>query len=261
MGAASLAAAALMAACAVGAALLLLGKGSLVRIVQGLKDERSFIVLTAAALIAVRVATSVVGALVQPIIAIPTSDHALQPLVLWLQESVISGTGIAALSAVYVLLYVFMLVLIPLVLLAEDRGRFRRCVMALVLAYSISLVLHILIGSVRPGLDPASGIAPLLYGDPVWGPLSEGLMGRGSSFPSTHMTSITVMCMAAWGVRRLRIFSLAMLAIMSIAVLCLGVHWPADVAAGVITGAGSYLAVALIEKKAGERGFIRWRPG
>lgn len=261
MGAASLAAAALMAACAVAAAALFLGKGSLGRIAQGLRDERFFILLVATVLIAVRAAASMIGALVEPVASIPSSDHALQPLVLWLQQSIPHGIGVPVLGTVYVLFLVFLLVFIPVVLLAEDRELFRRYAKALILAYSISLSLHILIGSMRPGMDPASGIAPLLYDDAFWGPLSSGIMGRGSSFPSTHVTEVTVMCMATWGMGRLRVPLLVMLAAMSAAVLYLGVHWPLDVVAGVITGAGSYLAVTIIEKKSGGKGFIRLRPG
>jgi membrane-associated phospholipid phosphatase len=260
VGAASLAAAALMAACAVVAANLLLGRRSLGRIAHGLWDEMSFIVLAAAALIAVRAAMSVIEAIVRPVAVIPSSTHALQPLVLWLQESTPPLIGVIVLGAAYVLIYIFTLALVVFFLLAEDRGRFRRYVKALILAYVISLTLHVLIGSTRPGLDPASGIAPLLYGDTLWGPLSADLMGRGNSFPSTHVTMVTVTWLATLGQGRINLLPLALLVIMPVAVLYLGVHWPVDVIAGMITGAVSYLAIALMENY-GERGFIRSRPG
>lgn len=249
------------ASLAEAAALDLPGKRSLVRIAHRLIDDRTFIVTMAAALIAVRVAASAIGGLVSPLASIPSSAHALGPVAAWLQESVPYAIGVPALGAAYVPALIFLLVLVPLALIAADRCLFHRYAKALILAYAVSLSIHIVIGSVRPGMDPATGIAPLLYGDGSWGPLSEGLMGRGSSFPSTHVTVVTVMYLATRGLGKLNASLLMMLVIMSAAVLYLGVHWPVDVAAGAVTGAGSYLAVMRMEKKAGEGVFIRWRPG
>lgn len=261
MDAVSLATAALSALLAVVAAVVLLGKGSGHRLARGIRESWGVVAIAIAAIAVERTAAAVAMGRLVPLASVPSSGHVLQPLMVWLQEVVPSSVGVPFFGSIYVAAFIFLLAFVPLVLLGTDRDRFTTYAMALVLAYGTSLALHALVGSVRPGLDPSSGIAPLLYDDPFWGTVSADLMSRGSSFPSIHVTVVTIMLLSTWGIERLGTVGLATLLAMALGVLYLGVHWPIDIVAGLLTGAAGHVAVVAIKRRIAGNGFIRWRPG
>lgn len=249
-----------MALLALAAVLALLGRGSVHRLANEIARNKAFLLLLIAGFAVERAAGVALAAFISPLVSVPSSIRILTPLIITIQEAIPAGVGAPIFGAVYVLLFLFLLVLVPLLLLACDRTRFRRYAVALLVTYALCLAAHTLIGSVRPGLDPSSGISPLLYDDPLWGALSAGLMGRGSSLPSTHVAVITVMLLSAWGMRKLDLALLGVLAAMSAAVIYLGVHWPVDVAAGIATGAAGWLIASMIKNGTKGRSFSLWRP-
>ena len=71
--------------------------------------------------------------------------------------------------------------------------------------------------------------------------------GIRPGFPSMHMSGASAVAMALtlWGPRRLALAAWACGLLMGWSRLCLGVHFPSDVLAGLLTGSGCTLLAAL----------------
>ncbi len=168
----------------------------------------------------------------------------------WLQSAIPTLLGPSIFGTIYIIAFLICLIVLPLYLLASGEDIiFKRYCLSLGLAYFFLIIFHLAILSVRPGLDPASGIAGILYLDPFWGPISVDLISRGNSLPSGHTISLMATAVAIWPLRRLRTAVLALLGLTMVAILYLGIHWPIDVIIGIALGAASGLvAIKIVEK-------------
>ncbi|MBI0583942.1 MAG: phosphatase PAP2 family protein [Methanomassiliicoccus sp.] len=253
MDALSLSIAALMVLSALVTSMLLIGRDPLRSLVRGVRENAWAVGLLLVVAVGERAIAAIIGG-VRPLLTVPASARVSEPFLIALQNAIPPGPGVPFFAVIYVLLFIFLLVTVPLLLLAWNGDRFRTYALALLFTYSIALASHALIGSVRPGLDPLSGVAPLLYSDPFWGPLSGDLHSRGNGLPSVHVAVVTVMCLSMWGLKGAGPVLLATLASTAAAVLYLGVHWPLDVIAGLLTGAASHIAAVWSQKKTMGRG-------
>lgn len=191
----------------------------------------------------------------QPPLASPDEFRAFGDIAIAAQSIVPLDLGVSFFGATYVLLFIMVILLVPLWLLMHDIAGFRRCCLAISLASVTLMLAHSLVLSPRPGLDPGSGILPVLYEDPFWGPLSGDLISRGQSLPSGHITVLTVVMACVWGSPRARCASIAILFATIGAVIYLGLHWPIDVAVGLVLGyMCSVAAASFVGSMKGERG-------
>jgi membrane-associated phospholipid phosphatase len=181
---------------------------------------------------------------------------------IWLQSVIPASVGPSFFGTIYVAAFLICLIVVPLYLMATERDAlFRRYCASLGLAYLLLIVLHLTILSVRPGLDPGSGIAGLLYSDPFWGPISVDLVTRGNSLPSGHTITLTATAVAIWPAQGLRWAVLVLLSVTVVAILYLGIHWPVDVIAGLILGVASGLVAVRVVEKWERKRFKREIPG
>lgn len=157
-------------------------------------------------------------------------------------QSWFPGELVNAFSFLYVLLFPLTLVSASLWLLSKESSMFRGYCVSIAIASTLLLMAHGLMLSPRPALDPSSGISPFLYQDPFWGPLSADIISRGQSFPSGHTALLTVAVLSMRGNRRGAGVALIILGLTIVGVLYLGLHWPADVVAGLFLGWFSVLS-------------------
>lgn len=181
-----------------------------------------------------------------PPISAPETFQALGCLAMWTQSVIPREVGVPLFGTAYVLFFVFVLAYAPLRLLSHDIPGFRRYCLAISIASLSLAILHVLFLSLRPGLDPGSGIAPLLYQDATWGPLSSDLISRGQSLPSGHTTVVTIVLMSLWRGKVARSVLIGALVATMVGVLYLGLHWPVDVAAGLVLGWACAQAASLL---------------
>lgn len=147
----------------------------------------------------------------------------------------------------YVWLFTFLTGFVPILLLAkDDRATLRTYAIATVLNYLVLTPFYIFFPVTVTGSNIAAQTTPLLYADPNWGRMVTSVDPLNNDFPSAHVslstTTFLVFVYAGSGYRRFSYFLGGSTIAVVIAVLYLGVHWPADVFAGFLVAVGVTVA-------------------
>lgn len=142
---------------------------------------------------------------------------------------------------VYAWLFYFLLYFAPVLLIARgDSVTLRRYSVAFVVTYVILASFYAFFPvSVSPSY-PGAGVVPILYVNSYWGRMVTSIDPLNNDFPSGHisltMTAFLIFATAGPSYRRFAVFLGGVTATTAIAVLSLGIHWPADVVAGFLVG-------------------------
>ncbi len=236
---------------------LSLGKRGTADVFRNAKENLPYVLLLIAALGGRALAERSLVA-TAPSLLLPDAFHLLGKEVAAMQ-SWFPGELVSLFAFLYVFLFPLALLTATLWLLSGESGRFRTYCLSMAIASTFLIISHELMLSPRPALDLTSGISPLLYRDPFWGPLSGDLISRGQSFPSGHTTLLTVVLLSLWGGGKASAAALCLLSLTILGVLYLGLHWPVDVVAGLLLGWFSTISGQwLLRKNEGKRS-TRWR--
>jgi membrane-associated phospholipid phosphatase len=147
----------------------------------------------------------------------------------------------------YVWLFTFLTGFVPILLLAkDDRATLRTYAIATVLNYLVLAPFYIFFPVTVTGSNIAAQTTPLLYADPIWGRMVTNVDPLNNDFPSAHVSlSTTTFLVFVYAGSRYKRFSyflgVSTIAVV-LAVLYLGVHWPADVFAGFLVAVGATVA-------------------
>ena len=169
---------------------------------------------------------------------------------IWLQSAIPASIGPSFFAVVYYTGFAIFVITVPLYLLAMGKDTLlKRYCFSLALASFLLVFFKLIVLSVRPSLDPASGSVGPLFSDPFWGPISLDLSPKGNSFPSGHALTLMAGAIAIWPMKRLRIVVLGLLCLIILTVLYLDIHWPVDVIAGIVIGLACGIASIIFVDK------------
>ena len=148
---------------------------------------------------------------------------------------------------VYAWLFTFLLYFAPILLLVkDDRANLRKYAIAMMFNYVVLVPFYILFPVSVSGSHPESGITPILYADTYWGRMCTSVDPLNNDFPSGHVslavTTLLIFVYAGQEYRRLAFFLTGTTCLIVFAVLYLGVHWPADVFAGLLVAVFAFVA-------------------
>lgn len=145
---------------------------------------------------------------------------------------------------VYVWIFTFILYFTPVLLLClDDRMTMRKYSVAILFNYLVLIPFYILFPVTVTGFYSDSGVSPLLYINTNWGRVVTSVDPLDNDFPSGHvsivLTTMLILMSAGWDRRGYVYFLAVSLAGIVFAVLFLGVHWLADIFAGLVLGVGA----------------------
>lgn len=144
----------------------------------------------------------------------------------------------------YAWLFALLAYLPPVLLLArDDRATMRQYAIAIMLNYIVLTPFYFLFPVSVTGSHPEAGLTPQLYVSTHWGKMVTSVDPLNNDFPSGHVslsvTTLLVFAYAGAQYRRFSVFLAGATAAIVFSVLCLGVHWPADVLAGFLLAVGA----------------------
>lgn len=145
---------------------------------------------------------------------------------------------------VYVWIFTFILYFTPILLLClDDRPTIRRYSVAMLFNYVILIPFYLFFPVTVTGFYSESGLTPLLYINTNWGRVVTSVDPLNNDFPSGHvsivLTTMLVLASAGWERKGYVYFLGASVIGIVFAVLYLGVHWLADVFAGLVLAVGA----------------------
>ena len=155
----------------------------------------------------------------------------------WLNYGIVTDFFII----IYAWLFYFLIYFAPVLLLArDDRLTLRKYAIAFIITYCILTPFYTLFPVSVSSSYTETGVVPILYVNTYWGRMVTSVDPLNNDFPSGHVslsvTAFLIFATAGTTYRRFSYFLGAATVATVVAVLCLGIHWPADVLAGFLVG-------------------------
>jgi membrane-associated phospholipid phosphatase len=155
----------------------------------------------------------------------------------WLNYGIVTDFFII----IYAWLFYFLIYFAPVLLLArDDRLTLRKYAIAFIITYCILTLFYTLFPVSVSSSYTETGVVPILYVNTYWGRMVTSIDPLNNDFPSGHVslsvTAFLIFATAGTTYRRFSYFLGAATVATVVAVLCLGIHWPADVLAGFLVG-------------------------
>jgi membrane-associated phospholipid phosphatase len=174
----------------------------------------------------------------------------------WLNYGIVTDFFII----IYAWLFYFLLYFAPVLLLAkDDRITLRKYAIAFIIAYCLLALFYSLFPVSVSSSYSETGVVPILYVNTYWGRMVTSIDPLNNDFPSGHVslsvTAFLIFATAGTAYRRFSYFLGAVTVATAVAVLCLGIHWPADVLAGIIVG---IFAVVIARNERVQRMVDKW---
>lgn len=150
-------------------------------------------------------------------------------------------------NGVYVWLFMFFLCYVPVLFVTiDDRVSIRRYSIAMTVNYVILIAFYTVFPVSVSGSHPDAGVTPLLYTDTHWGRMVTGLDPLDNDFPSAHVSIMVITLLSLYNSgeqwRKVYYFAAGSAMLIVFAVLYLGIHWPADVFAGLLAAIFAFAA-------------------
>lgn len=150
-------------------------------------------------------------------------------------------------NGIYVWLFMFFLCFVPALLVTiDDRVSIRRYSIAMTVNYIILIAFYAVFPVSVSGSHPGAGVTPLLYTDTHWGRMVTSLDPLDNDFPSAHVSIMVIALLTLYNSgerwRKVYYFAAASAILIAFAVLYLGIHWPADVFAGLLAAIFAFAA-------------------
>lgn len=161
----------------------------------------------------------------------------------WLNYGIVTDFFII----IYAWLFYFLIYFAPILMLArDDRSTLRKYAVAFIITYCVLTLSYALFPVSVSSSFPETGVVPILYVNTYWGRMVTSIDPLNNDFPSGHIslsvTAFLIFATAGTTYRRFSYFLGAVTVATVIAVLYLGIHWPADVLAGFLVGAFAVVA-------------------
>lgn len=174
----------------------------------------------------------------------------------WLNYGIVTDF----LIIVYAWLFYFLIYFSPVLLLArDDRPTLRNYTIAFIVAYCVLALFYELFPVSVSSSFPETDVVPILYVNTYWGRMVTSIDPLNNDFPSGHVclsvTALLIFATAGVAYRRFTYFLGAVTVATVVAVLSLGIHWPADVLAGFVV---AIFAVIVARNEKVQRIMDRW---
>lgn len=163
-----------------------------------------------------------------------------------IQTNIDSDLAAGYFSFVYMWAFAFFTYFLPVLLVAKgDRRNLSYFTLAVALNYAVLIPFYLVFPVAVSSQLPGTGVHPMLYSTPYWGQMATSVDSLTNCFPSGHVslsfTALFVFALAGTQYRRLA-YALAAVAVnVAVAVLYLGIHYPADVLGGLALAGGASL--------------------
>lgn len=165
------------------------------------------------------------------------SGGVVQILQSWLNYGILTDFFII----IYAWLFYFLIYFSPVLLIVrDDRLTLRTYAIAFIIAYLVLAVFYAFFPVSVTSSYSGTGVVPILYVNSYWGRMITNIDPLNNDFPSGHVslsvTALLVFATSGIVYRKFAYFLAATTVATVLAVLYLGIHWPADVFAGFLVG-------------------------
>ena len=169
------------------------------------------------------------------------------------QRSLLNPLLTDFMELVYVYGFTFIIYFTPYLLIVNsDDVLLKKYAAIIVLNYLVLVPFYILFPVHTPAYsDGLTTVSPLLYNNQYFGRMVTGIDPLDNCFPSGHVSLILSTLFVIWKAKtgdegtygRYAYFVLASFLLITLSVLYLGIHWPADILGGLILAYAAYYAV------------------